>query len=120
MSAVYKPAGFVAGLGDADAARPKQGAISVEVPVHHGETTSATVNPGGTDVYVRVRCWVDGDMVYGRFFDVDGNARAQIGPLASTLWESGGARCEAQEGYFTRNGLGKWVVVADTSFDVDP
>jgi hypothetical protein len=120
MSAIYKPAGFVAGVDQVDAAKPQRGTISVALPVQHGDTTTATVNPGGTDVYVRIRCWQDGTLVYGKFVDVDAANQAVLGPLASVHWTSGGATCEAEEGYFTRNGLGRWVVSASTSFHVDP
>ena len=45
-SAVYRPAGFIAGVGDADAAGPGSARISVPDGVFGG-TTTATANPGG-------------------------------------------------------------------------
>ena len=123
VSAIYRPATNFLSTGTALAAKPHSGAISVQLPVAHGETTVATVNPGGGDVYVRVRCWapdLGGAFVYGRYFAVDSSNQATLGPLASTLWTDGAATCIAEEGYFTRNGLGKWVVNATMTFSVDP
>ncbi len=112
-----------AGAGNAFAAKPLSGVITVQVPVAHGETTGATVNPGGTDVYVFVQCYAPdfgGEYVYAAYFPVSADKTATIGPLASSLWKSGGASCRAQEGYFTRNGFGKWVALAKTTFTVQP
>jgi hypothetical protein len=122
LSAIYRPATNFLSTGTVLAAKPQSGAISVQLPVAHGETTVATVNPGGADVYVRLRCYapdLGGAFVYGRYFPVDSSHQATLGPLASTLWTSGGATCIAEEGYFTRNGLGKWVISATTTFAVD-
>jgi hypothetical protein len=97
------------------------GVISVPDALYAG-TTTATVNPGGTDVYVYVQCYTPdfgGDYVYAAFFPVDANNQAELGPLWSTLWPQGSASCQAQEGYFTRNGFGKWVDVATTTFRVN-
>jgi len=94
------------------------GHISVPDAVYGGMTT-ATVNPGGTDIYVYVQCYAPefgGAYVYAAFFPADASNQAQIGPLWSTDWPQGNASCQAQEGYFTRNGFGKWVDVATTTF----
>lgn len=123
LAALYRPATNLLSTGTASAARPVTGVISVELPVAHGETTTATVNPGGSDTYVRLRCYapdLGGAFVYGRYFAVDSANHAILGPLASTLWTSGRASCIAEEGYFTRNGLGKWVILATTTFAVQP
>jgi hypothetical protein len=123
MSAVYKPAGFVAGVDDAAAAKPASGRITVAEPVSHGGTTTATVNPGGADVYVFVRCYapdMGGSYVFAAYYPVDSDDTASIGPLASSKWTSGGAACVAEEGYFARKGLGKWVIQATDRFSVDP
>jgi hypothetical protein len=96
------------------------GVITVADTVHGG-TTTATVNPGGEDVHVYVRCYtpdLGGQKVYFSYTPVDGSGHATIGPLASSLWRSGAGACTAEEGYFTRSGLGKWVVVAETTFQV--
>jgi hypothetical protein len=96
------------------------GTISVGDAVWAG-TTTATVNPGGENVYVFVQCYapdIGGKYVYARYFPVDENNHAAIGPLWSTLWPQGDASCSAQEGYFTRNGFGKWVSLAATTFNV--
>lgn len=122
-SAVYKPAGLIAGLGNVDAAKPASGAITVAEPVSHGGTTTATVNPGGADVYVFVRCYtpdLDGAYVYAAYFPVGADQTAVIGPLASSKWTRGAASCIAEEGYFTRNGFGRWVIEASDRFNVNP
>ncbi len=96
------------------------GVISVPDAVYGGSTV-ATVNPGGDGVYVFLQCYAPtfgGEYVHAKYFDVDANGQAAIGPLMSRLWLSGEADCTAQEGYFTRNGFGKWVVVAATTFHV--
>ena len=83
--------------------------------------TTATVNPGGTDVHVLVKCYTgDGAFVYAAYFPVDANNSAQIGPLWSTPWSNSSATCPAEDGYYTRNGFGKWVVNASTTFAVSP
>jgi hypothetical protein len=94
------------------------GVITVPDTVHGG-TTTATVNPGG-DVYVFVQCYtpqLGGEYVYAKYFDVIDNT-ALLGPLQSRMWQEGAAGCRAQEGYFMRDGFGKWVVVAETTFNV--
>ncbi len=96
------------------------GVITVPDAEYAGMTT-ATVNPGGADTYVFVQCYapdVGGTYVYAAYFPVDANNRAAIGPLWSTLWPQGDASCQAQEGYFTRNGFGRWVSEATTTFRV--
>ena len=58
-----------------------------------------------------VQCYAPdfgGEYVYAAFFPADANNQAQIGPLWSTVWPQSSAACQAQEGYFTRNGFGKW------------
>jgi hypothetical protein len=123
MSAVYQPAGFVAGVDDAAAAKRASGRITVAEPVAHGETTTATVNPGGSDVYVFVSCYapdMSGAYVFAAYYPVGSDDTASIGPLASSRWTSGRGSCVAEEGYFARNGLGKWVIQATDHFTVDP
>ena len=108
---------------DAVAAKPLNGVITVQQPVSHGATTTAAVHPGGANVYVFVQCYTPdfgGEYVYAAYFPVGADNSATIGPLWSTLWNSGGAACRAQEGYFTRNGFGRWVVEAQTTFSVQP
>jgi hypothetical protein len=100
------------------------GAVSgvISVPdAQYAGTTVATVNPGGADTYVFVQCWAPdagGKYVYAAYFPVDSSNQATIGPLWSTLWPQGDASCTAQEGYFTRNGFGRWESVASTTFRV--
>ena len=97
----------------------KSGVISVPDAAYGGMTT-ATVNPGGANTYVFVQCYRDSDgkYVYAAYFAVDSSNHASVGPLWSTLWPSGSASCTAQEGYFRRDGFGKWVSLASTTFRV--
>lgn len=97
-----------------------KGVITVPDAAYAGMTT-ATVNPGGANTYVFVQCYAPdfgGTYVYAAYFPVDANNQAAIGPLWSTLWPQGDASCRAQEGYFTRNGFGRWVSEATTTFSV--
>lgn len=103
------------------AAKPSSGTITVPDAVHGG-TTVATVtdnivrnNTEGN--YVLVQCY-NPDYVYAAYFAVDENNQALLGPLTSSLWTSGPANCVATEGYFTKMGWGKWVVIAQTTFNV--
>jgi hypothetical protein len=87
----------------------------------YGGMTTATVNPGTADTYVLVQCYAPdfgGNYVYAAYFPVDANNHAEVGPLWSTLWPRGDASCTAQEGYFTRNGFGRWESLAATTFHV--
>lgn len=96
------------------------GVITVPDALYAGMTT-ATVNPGGTNTYVFVQCYTPqfgGEYVYAAYFPVDESDRAEIGPLWSTLWLQGDADCRAQEGYFKRDGFGRWVPLASTTFRV--
>src|SRR5688572_6471448 len=80
LSRRIKPAAFVALLaltvatGSVFAAKggpAASGQITVAGPVSHGQTTMATVNPGGTDVYVFTQCWTaDGTYVYAAYSPV--------------------------------------------------
>ena len=99
------------------AAKPESGQITVAEPVSHGGMTTATVTHGGADVYVFVRCYTPA-YVYAAYFPVTN--QTVIGPLASSLWTSGGASCIAEEGYFKRNGFGRWVLLASDHFSVVP
>jgi hypothetical protein len=84
----------------------------------YGQTVTASANPGGEDVYVSARCWLlDGTYVFAAFYPVlDG--QASIGPLEATTWPDAPAHCTAEEGYFTRNDFGKWVILATDAFEV--
>lgn len=111
-SAIYRPAAFIAGVDDASAARNYSGHISVPDGTY-GDTTVATVNPGG-DVWVRARCY-QGSLVYEQYVKVnaDNQATLSLGPTPS--WTGGDATCTAQEGEFTRNN--RWRVLAETTFN---
>jgi hypothetical protein len=114
MSAVYRPAGFIAGLDSVDAGRAR-GTLTVPDGVFGGSTT-ATANPGDPGSTVYAQCFQDGERVWGKYQVVDGNHQAtfQLGPTPS--WTGGGATCTADELAFTKNG--RWRVVASTTFDV--
>ena len=111
--------------GTALAAKGGGGAATGDISVPnatYGGMTTATVNPGGEDTYVFVQCYAP-DLVVRTstraYFPVDSSSKtAAIGPLSSTLWPEGDASCRAQEGYYTRNGFGRWVSLATTTFSV--
>jgi len=114
MSAVYKPAGFVAGVDDANAARHYSGQITVPDGAF-ATTTVATVNPGGSTVWARARCYQD-RLVYEQYVRLDAynQATLTLGPTPS--WKGGDASCNAQAGTFGTNG--RWKVLAETTFKV--
>jgi hypothetical protein len=123
LSPVSRPAAEFGGTGKAMAAKPSSGHITVGTPVAYGETTIATVNPGGSNHYVLLKCYtpdLTGTLVYGGYFAVNADKQAVLGPFSSYHWTGGGATCTAAEGYFLRDGLGKWVVEASTTFSVTP
>ena len=111
LAPIYRPADWLA--GDADAGRA--GHISVPDGVFGGRTT-ATVNPGGADVWAHARCYQDGALVFEQYVRVNAEDQATfvLGPTPS--WSGGGASCEAEEGYWHRGT--RWRVVADTTFRV--
>ena len=109
------------GKGVVNATETQAVYVSVPDSVYAGSTT-AVAYPGGKDVYVFVQCYApdfDGRYVYAAYFPVDGNNQAEIGPLWSSLWPNSGASCTAEEGYFTRDGFGKWKSLASTTFTVN-
>jgi hypothetical protein len=77
-----------------------------------------TADPAGADVYVYARCWLlDGTDVIAAFYPlVDG--QASIEPLAATTWPNSPAHCTAEDGYFTRNSFGHWVILATDAFEI--
>lgn len=89
----------------------------------YGETVEATITTAGTPpknstpLYVRALVFTDGALVWGKFFPVEENA-AQIGPFKATTWQEGPADGKAELGYFTRNGLGKWIILDTDEFSV--
>ena len=116
FSAVYKPAGFVAGVADADAAGRTSARITIPDGVFGG-TTTATANPGG-DSLVYVACYRSGEAVlrvYGRL-NSENQATIRLGPTPS--WSSGAAHCVGQEGYWAKSG--RWRILAETTFEVAP
>lgn len=115
-SAVYQPAAFIAGVDDAAAGGRTKATITVPDGVFGG-TTTATANPGG-DAWVHIRCFVAGSVGLEAWKKVDdaNQATFTLGPTPS--WSSGGAMCEAEEGYWARGS--RWRVLARTTFDVAP
>ena len=116
FSAVYKPAGFIAGVDNVEAGG--RGTAVLTVPDgYFGGTTTATANPGG-DAWVHVYCYQAGSVALETWGKVDVNNQLvlQLGPTPS--WSSGAASCVAHEGYFGRNG--RWHVLAETTFNVGP
>lgn len=102
-------------------ARPsaKDGHLVVPDGVY-GETVLASANLGGDGVYVLARCWlIDGTYVFAAYYPVVDNT-ATLGPLAATTWSNARATCIGEEGYFKREGWGKWVKLATDTFEVAP
>jgi hypothetical protein len=104
MSAVYRPAGFVAGVADADAA-PTRG---VTIAFANAARTSAGWPVAGDDVSFRVgtdgvktrdlaklwvanKCSQDGSLVYAQYLAVH---NGQAGPFELS-WGGGTASCTA-------------------------
>lgn len=82
-----------------------------------GRTVMATVNPGGTGVYVHAECFQNGSLVFEQYAPVNGDNQAMIGLGPTQLWTGGDADCTAEEGYFGRNG--RWHTMASTTFHVN-
>lgn len=114
MSAVYRPAGFIAGVADTDAARAGAGRITVP-DGRFGGSTVATVNPGG-DVAVHAQCFQNGVVVWADTVRVDANNQAVLTLGPTPRWTAGAADCTAAEGYWTKTG--RWRVLAETTFHV--
>ena len=111
-SAIYKPAAFIAGVDNANAARNYSGHISVP-DGNYGDTTVATVNPGG-DVWVRARCY-QGSLVYEQYVKTNGDNQATLTLGPTPNWTGGDATCTAQEGTFGKTN--RWKVLAETTFN---
>lgn len=127
LSRRIKPAALLAALAlvvtaSTVLAAPKpSGHLTVDEPVAYGGMTTAHANPGGTGVYVFSQCWdANGMYVYAAYSAVAADNIATVGPMWSPVWSRSGANCTAREGYFTRNGFGRWVTLAETSFTVQP
>ena len=69
-------------------------------------------------MYDSARCWLlDGRYVFAAFYPVV-EGQASVGPLEATTWPNAPAHCTAEEGYSTRNGFRRWVLVATDEFEV--
>ncbi len=113
LAPVYAPAGFLSGTQGVDAGRGGNGVITVPDGTFGG-TTTATVNPGGSDAWARAFCYQEGKLVYGQYVRVNSANQAtfQLGPTPS--WQGGYASCVAEEIVLKNNG--SWRVLASTTF----
>jgi hypothetical protein len=114
LSPVFKPAADIAGINSVSAARTT-GHITVPDGVFAGSTT-ATLNPGGSNSWAYVECYQGGTLVYQLYRKADTSNQATfiLGP--TPLWTSGAANCIAEEGYWGKNM--HWRTVASTTFNV--
>lgn len=103
-------------LGSASAAKPVSSTITVTDGMYGG-TAQATVVTPRTDAEVFVQCYTP-TYVYAAIFPVvDG--QSTLGPLWATTWATpSAASCTVELGYVTRDGWGKWRVLATGSFNV--
>ena len=113
FSPIFKPASDLAGTQSVQA----RGGANITVPdgVFAG-TTTATLNPGGSDAWAYARCYQDGTLVYAQYVrsTSSGTATFTLGP--TPMWDSGAANCTAEEGSWGKNG--RWRAVATTTFNV--
>jgi hypothetical protein len=110
MSAVYKPAGFIAGVDDARAGR-SSGSSSIDLASVSGRSASiqptlgssvefATTYPSNTkNPRIEVLCYQDGSLVYG---EAGGVNDAYLLGGGGSLWKDkgGAADCRANLYYF--------------------
>ena len=95
--------------GIAVAAKPVTGVISVP-DVQYAGTTTATVNPAvpTRTSSCSARPGLGGKYVYAAYFPVDFEQRAHDRSAVVDAMAPGSRLLPAQEGYFTRNGFGRW------------
>lgn len=118
FSAVYKPAGFIAGVGDTDARRASiwvmDSARSDDGALHYGDSVTFGYESSSAQS-IQLACYQGGGLVFGAAAMVDGGSEAfDLGP--SMAWSGGDASCEAKLGHRAKSG--KYVVEATVSFDV--
>jgi hypothetical protein len=110
---IYRPATTLSGTADVEAGGRNSGHISVP-DASFGTITTATVNPGGDNVWVYAECYQNGIAVYGQYAKADVNNHAALGLGPTPLWQGGAATCMAQEGYWSKTM--RWRVLAQTTF----
>ena len=108
------PALLVVMTGSVVAGKP--GSITVPDGVYGG-TTVASVNPGGSGVWVFGSCSQNGTVVWTQYSRPDANNQAVLGLGPTQLWTGGPANCSAEEGYFAHSG--HWRSLAATTFNVN-
>lgn len=113
LSPFYAPASTLSGTTGVDAGG--RGVISVPDGTFGG-TTTATLNPGGSDIWAMAECYQNGTIVYRQYVrnSAENTATFTLGPTPS--WLAGAADCLAEEGYWGKSG--RWRVIADTTFHV--
>ncbi len=94
------------------------GSTSLTIVVPNGVfagTTTATVSPGGSNLWVAFSCYQGGQLVMGANVPLDVNQQAtvQLGP--TPMWPGGAASCTAAAGTWNN---GKWTTQASTTFSV--
>lgn len=112
-----------AGAASKGGGKPRATAVAAAISAPnsvYGSTVTATVATDRTDAEVFTQCYtptLDGTYVYAAFSPVVGG-QSQLGPLWATTWARSDATCTAQLGYVTRDGWGRWTVLASTTFMV--
>ena len=118
FSAVYKPAGFIAGVGDTDARRASiwvmDSSRSSDGALHYGDSVAFGYESSSAQS-IQLHCYQDGGLVLAAAGMVDGGAESfDLGP--SMAWSGGDASCEALLGHRAKSG--KYVVEAKVAFAV--
>jgi hypothetical protein len=118
FSAVYKPAGFIAGVADTDARRASiwimDSSRDSDGSLHYGESVSFGYESSSAES-IQLHCFQDGGLVFADSGMVNGSAESfDLGP--SMAWSGGDASCEALLGHRAKSG--KYVVEAKISFSV--
>ena len=113
LSPLYRPAETISGTTGVDAGH--RGHIAVPDGVFGG-TTTATLNPGGSETWAKAECYRDDVLVYAQFVraSAENTATFNLGPTPS--WTFGAASCTAVEGYWSNTN--RWRVIASTTFNV--
>jgi len=114
LSPLYRPAETLSGTTAVDAGRG--GGVIVVPDGTFAGTTTATLNPGGSETWAMAACYQNGTIVYKQYVknSADNTATFTLGPTPS--WSGGAATCTAEEGYFFKGT--RWRVLASTTFSV--
>lgn len=109
--------GVIAGTALAGAGG-KGAASSTPVRVDDGVfagTTTAYAGPSSA-TWVRALCYQGGNLVFEQYAQFDPSRRATLTLGPTPNWDSGGATCTAQDGYWRRGTT--WRVTSTSSFNV--